>query len=260
MLRAFIFDDSKSQWKEEEHGLLSYDICVILDEKKEMIYFWSGSKSTNKRYKKGYKQLKELTSNFPELNLQFILTKQNFPSEIQNKLESMLESAKREEGSSLIFSRFTTIRLFFIFLLGVIILPTISLLNLSTSLLWPISNFNHEVNRNTFKLWVNISKILILVTSFLFLINLIIGLTEMENQVIIFSFIGLAICIGIFFYFSFDIFLFIFQDGSTSTNYLILKNDLLFFISINTISVLIFEIPNIYKLISFLKTYRKYIF
>ena len=172
----------------------------------------------------------------------------------------MLESAKREEGSTLIFSRFTTIRVFFIFLLGVIILPTISLLNLSTSLFWPISNLNHEVNSNTFKLWINISKILMLITIFLFLINLIIGITEMESQVIIFSFGGLAICVGIFFYLNFDIFLFIFQDGSTLTNFLILKSDLLFFILIITLSVLIFEIPNIYKLISFLKTYRKYIF
>jgi len=260
MLRVFIFDDSKSQWKEEEHGLLSHDICVFLDEEKEMIYLWSGSKSTKKRYKKGYKQLKELTSNFPELNLQFILVRKNFPAEIQKKLESMLESAKREEGSTLIFSRFTTIRVFFIFLLGVIILPTISLLNLSTSLFWPISNLNHEVNSNTFKLWINISKILMLITIFLFLINLIIGITEMESQVIIFSFGGLAICVGIFFYLNFDIFLFIFQDGSTLTNFLILKSDLLFFILIITLSVLIFEIPNIYKLISFLKTYRKYIF
>jgi hypothetical protein len=99
-----------------------------------------------------------------------------------------------------------------------------------------------------------------LITNFLFLINLIIGITEMESQVIIFSFGGLAICVGIFFYLNFDIFLFIFQDGSTLTNFLILKSDLLFFILIITLSVLIFEIPNIYKLISFLKTYRKYIF
>ena len=260
MLRAFIFDISKSQWKEEEDGLLSHDIGAILDEKKEVIYLWSGSKSTKKRYKKGYKQLKELSANFPELNLQFILAKKNFPMEIQKKFESMLESARREEGSKLIFSRFTTIRVFFIFLLGVIILSTVSLINLSTSLFWPLSNLNHVVNSNTFKLWINISKILMLITIFFFLINLIIGIIEMESQVITFSFIGVIICVGIYFYLNFDVFLFIFQDGSTLTNFLILKSDLLFFISINTISVLIFEIPNMYKFISFLKTYRKYIF
>jgi hypothetical protein len=199
-------------------------------------------------------------SNFPELNLQLILAKKNFPTEIQKKLGSMLESAKRKEGNTLIFSRFITIRGFFIFLLGIIILPAISLLNLSTSLFWPKSNGIHKVNNNTFNLWINISKILIIITVFLFLINLIIGLAEMENQVIIFSFVGLIICIGIFFYLNFDIFLFIFQDGSTLTNFLILGSDLLLFISINTISILIFEIPNTYKFIFFLKTYRKYIF
>jgi hypothetical protein len=260
MLRAFIFIDSKSQWTKEEHGLLPHEICAILDEEKEMIYLWSKSKSTRKRYKKGYTQLKELISNFPELNLQFILAKKNFPTEIKKKLESMLESAKKEEESTLILSRFTTIRIFFIFLLGVIILPTASLFNLSISLFWPMSNLSHEVNSNIFKFWMNISRILMLLTIFLFLINLIIGITEMENQVIIFSFVSLIFCVGIFFYLNFDIFLFISQDGPILTNFLILKSDLLFFIAINTVSVLIFEIPNIYKLISFLKTYRKYIF
>ncbi len=260
MLRAFIFNDSKSQWKEEEHNLLSHDICAILDEEKEMIYLWSGSKITKKRYKKSYTQLKELLRNFPELNLQFILAKKNFPTEIQKKLESMLELTKREEKNTLIFSRFTTIRVFFISLLGVIILPFASLFNLSSSLFWPMSNLSHQVNNNIFKLWIYISKILMLITIFFFLINLTIGIIEMENQVIIFSFTGLIICAGIFIYLNFDIFLFKFQDGSTLTNFLILKNDLLFFILLNTISVLIFEIPNIYKCISFLKTYRNYIF
>ena len=260
MLRAFIFNNSKSQWKEEEHDLLSHDICAILDEEKEMIYLWGGSKSKKKRYKKGYTQLKELISSFPELNLQFILAKKNFPPEIQKKLDSMLESTKKEEGNTLIFSRFTTIRVFFISLLGVIILPIASLVNMSSSLLWPMSNLSHEVNSNIFKLWITISKILMLITIFLLLINLIIGIIEVENQIIIFSFTGLIICAGIFIYLNFDIFLFIFQDGSTINNFLVLKNDLLFFILINALSVLVFEIPNIYKFISFLRTYRKYIF
>jgi len=49
MLRAFIFDNSKSQWKEEEDGLLSHDIGVILDEKKEVIYFMEWIKKHKKK-------------------------------------------------------------------------------------------------------------------------------------------------------------------------------------------------------------------
>ena len=260
MLRTFIFDDSKSQWKEEEHSLLAHDMCVIMDEEKELIYLWSGSKSKRKRYKKGYTQLKELISNFPELKIQLIFVKKNFPIEIQKKLEEMMESAKREEGSALIFSRFITIRAFFVSLLGVIILPIISLLNLITSLFWPIGNLNLEVKVNTFKTWINISEILMILTIFFLVINLILGLIETENQVIVFSIIGLIICFGLLFYLNFDIYLFLFQSGSTLTNFYILKSDILLFISINLISILIFEIPNIYKFKSFLKTYKKFIF
>ena len=260
MLRTFIFDDSKSQWKEEEHSLLSHDMCVIMDEEKELIYLWSGSKSTRKRYKKGYIQLKELISNFPELNIQLILANKNFPLEIQNKLEAMLESAKGEPGSTLIFSRFITIRAFFVSLLGVISLPIISLLNLTTSLSWPMINFNLEVKSSTFKSWINISEILIILTLFFLAINLIIGLIEKENQVIIYSIIGVIICIGLLFYLNFDVYLFLFQGGSTLTNFYILTSDIFLFLSVNLISILLFEIPNIHKLISFLKTYRKFLF
>ena len=260
MLRTFIFDDSKSQWREEEHSLLSHEMCVIMDEEKELIYLWSGSKSTRKGYKRGYAQLKELISNFPELNIQLILAKKNFPITVQKKLETMLESAKGNEGSTLIFSRFITIRAFFVSLLGVISLPIISLLNLTTSLFWPVNDLNLGVKSSTFKSWIDISEILMILTIFFLGINLIIGLIEKENQVITYSIIGLIICIGLLFYLNFDIYLFLFQSGSTLTNFYILTSDILLFISINLISIIMFEIPNIHKFISFLKTYRKFIF
>ncbi len=260
MLRTFIFDDSKSQWREEEHALLSHDMCVILDEEKELIYLWSGSKSTRQRYNIGYGQLKELISNFPELNIQLMLTKKNFPIEIQKKIEAMLESAKNEGVSSLIISRFMTIRAFFISILAVIIMPIISLLNLSTALLWPISSINLEVQNTSFKSWINTSRIFIMLTILFLAINLIIGLIEVENQIIIFSLVGLIICFGLILYLNFDIYLFTFQSGSTLTIFYILKSEIIVFISINLFSVVIFELPSIYKFISFLKTYRKYIF
>ncbi|MFX1455135.1 MAG: hypothetical protein ACFFDB_07135 [Promethearchaeota archaeon] len=260
MLRTFIFDDSKSQWREEEQGLLSHDMCVILDEEKELIYFWEGLKSNRKRFKEAYSQLKRLLSNFPELNIQLILTKKNFPEEIQSKIEDLLELARIEEKGGLMFSRFTTIRTFLIFSLGVIIMPIISLLNLFTALFWPSSTLNVEVISTVFRSWLNISKIFIILTIIFFAVNLLIGIIEIEPQVIIFSIIGLIICIGLIFYLNFDIFLFLFQSGSTQTNYFILKSDIIRFILFNLVPIIIFEIPNIYKFISFLITYRKYIF
>jgi hypothetical protein len=260
MLRTFIFDDSKSQWREEEQGLLLHDMCVILDEDKELIYLWSGSKNTKKRYQKGYIQLKELISTFSEMNFQIILAKKNFPVDIQKKIETMLESAKDEEGSTFLLSRLITIRVLFISLIGVIILPIISILNISTSLFWPISDSNLEVTKNMFTSWITISEILIILTIFFLAISLIIGLIEMENQVIVFSVVGLIICFGLVFYLNFDIYLFLFQTGSTLNNFFILRSDILLFISINFITILIFEIPNMYKFLTFLKTYRKFIF
>jgi hypothetical protein len=260
MLRTFIFDDSKSQWREEEQGLLSHDMCVILDEEKELIYFWDGLKSNRKRYKNAYSQLKELLSNFPELNIQLVLTKKNFPEEIQNKIETLLELAKIEEKDSLIFSRFTTTRTFFIFSLGVIIFPIISLFNLFTALLWPSSNSNVEVMSTVFRTWINFSKIFMILTIIFLAVNSLIGIIESEPQVIVFSTIGLIICIGLVLYLNFDIYLFLFQSGSTPTDYHILQSDIVRFIVVNLIPILIFEIPNIYKFISFLITYRKYIF
>jgi hypothetical protein len=257
MLRTFIFDDSKSHWVEEEHNLLLNDICVILDEEKECIYLWKGPRSNKRRYREGFKYVKELITYFPNMNLQFVQSKKKFPQEIQERLNSMLEP---EEPHNLLFSRLITIRLYLIFLLGAILIPLISLLNLSSSLFWPVSNGISAVNSKTFELWIFISEGLTLTAIILFVVNIIIGIVELENQVITFSIAGLIINIGLFIYYTFGIYLFWFQAGSTFTTFLILKNDILIFLFINITLILIFEIPNIYKLISFLKSYRKFIF
>ena len=260
MLRTFIFDDSKSHWLEEEHNLLSHDICVVLDEEKGILYIWRGSKSSKNRFKKGFNQLKGIISNFPDLDIQIMLVKKSFPVEIQTKLNIMIDATKQERATTLLFSRFITIRVYFLFLLGAIILPIISLLNLSSSLTWKSSNGNLEVNGSFFQLWVKISQNLILVTIIIFIINLIVGIIEVENQVIIFSIIGLVVCVGIYLYLDFGIYLFPFQEGSTLDNYIILRSDIFAFMSINVLLVLFFESLNIYKLISFLKTYSNFIF
>ena len=105
MLRTFIFDESKSHWIEED-GVLSHDICAILNEEEEILYLWSGPKSKKSKFRKGYNQVKELISNFPQLNIQFVMAKKNFPIEIQNKISKLLESAKLDIDNELQFSRF----------------------------------------------------------------------------------------------------------------------------------------------------------
>ncbi|MFX0106607.1 MAG: hypothetical protein ACFE75_14125 [Candidatus Hodarchaeota archaeon] len=240
--------------------MLSHDICAILDEEKEIIYLWSGPKSKRVNFRKGYSQVKELISSFPELNIQFVMAKKNFPIEIQNKIDSLLESIKLGKEKILEFSRFTTIRIYSISIILAVLLPILSFLNLSTSLFWPISNGTYQVNSSLYNTWINISKIITIITLILFSTNIVIGIIEKESQVIIFSLNGLIISVGLTLYLNQGIFLFLFQAGSTLTNYLILQEDIFVFLILNLIVILIFEIPNIYKLTSFFKTYRKFIF
>jgi hypothetical protein len=207
-----------------------------------------------------YNQLNGLIPNFPDLNLQIMLVKKDFPIEIQKKLNGMVNNSIQERSSTLLFSRFITIRLYVVFLLGSIFFPIIFLLNLSSSLTWNTLSENLVVTYLTYQMWVNISQILILMTGILFIINIIIGIIEMENQVIVFSVVGLIICIGIYFYLGFGIYLFLFQEGSTLDNFIIRRRDVELFISINGLLVIFFESLNIYKLLSFLKTYWKFIF
>jgi len=141
-----------------------------------------------------------------------------------------------------------------------VILPIFSFLNLSTSLFWPMFNGNYQVNDINYAAWINNSKIFTLITLIFFFINILIGIIEHENQVIIFSTNSMIISIGLIMYLNQGIFLFLFQEGSTPTTYLILSKDILIFLLLNSMALLIFEIPNIYKLISFFKTYRKFIF
>jgi hypothetical protein len=260
MLRTFIFDESKSHWIEEEQHILSQDICAILDEENKIIYLWNGPKSKKAKFRKGYKQIKQLISNYPQLNIHLVMARKNFPILIQNKLNSLLESMKLRKGKNLKFSRFTTIRIYSISIIITVILPIISFLNLSTSLLWPRLLENYRINNVDYANWINMSKIITIITLIFFCINILIGIIEYENQVIIFSVISIIISIGLIMYLNQGIFLFLFQEGSTSTTYFILPKDIFVFMLLNLIALLIFEIPNIYKLISFFKTYRKFIF
>ncbi|MFX1379134.1 MAG: hypothetical protein ACFFA4_08555 [Promethearchaeota archaeon] len=259
MLRTFIFDESKSHWIEEEHHLLSQEICAILDEDNKILYVWNGPKSKKKNFRKGYRQIKQLVSNYPNLNIQLVMAKKNFPILIQNKLDSLLESTKLGKQKHLKFSRFTTIRIYSVSIIISVILPIISFFNLSVSMFWPSFNGNYQVGKLIYANWLNNSKLITLITLIFFSINIMIGIIEYENQVIILSINSMIISIGLILYLNQGIFLFLFQE-ETSTTYQILQKDIFNFLLLNFIALLIFEIPNIYKLTSFFKTYRKFIF
>jgi hypothetical protein len=260
MLRTFIFDETKSHWIEEEQLLLSQDICAILDEENVILYLWNGPKSKKKKFRKAYKELKLLIANYPELNIQLIMSKKNFPMQIQDKLDSFLDSMKSGKKMNLKFSRFITIRIYSISIIIAVLLPIISVLNLCTSFFWSRFLGNYEVNSMSYTNWVNLSKIITLIALIFFSVNLIIGIVEYENQVIVFSLNSIIISIGIVIYLNQGVFLFLFQEGSTPTIYFILPKDIFIFLLLNLTALLIFEIPNIYKLLSFFKTYRKFIF
>jgi hypothetical protein len=260
MLRTFIFDESKSHWVEEEQRLLSQDICAILDEENVKLYLWNGPKSKKKKFRQAYKELKLLAANYPELNIQLILSKKNFPMPIQNKLDSFLDSMNLGKEKNLKFSRFTTIRIYSISIIIATLLPILSFLNLTLSLFWENYLGNFEVNNIIYANWINFSKIITLVSLIFFSVNLLIGIIENENQVIIFSINSIIISIGLVIYLNQGVFLFLFQEGSTPTTYFILPRDIFIFLFLNLTALLIFEIPNIYKSLSFFKTYRKFIF
>ncbi len=260
MLRTFIFDESKSHWIEEEQSLLSQDICAILDEEKVILYLWNGPKSKKKKFRQAYKELKLLVANYPELNIQLVMSKKNFPMQIQNRLDTFLDSMNSRKRVNLKFSRFTTIRIYSLSIIITVLLPILSFLNLSTSFFWSRFLGNYEINSSSYTNWINFSKIITIITLIFFIINTLIGVIEYENQVIVFSINSIIISIGMVIYLNQGIFLFLFQEGSTPVTYFILPRDIFIFLLLNLTALLIFEIPNIYKLISFFKTYRKFIF
>ncbi len=259
MLRTFIYDELKSNWIEEEKNVLSHDFCAILDEESEIIYLWNGPKSNKTKFRKGYKQIKYLFSNFPELNIQIVMTKNNFPIEVKNKINNILDSFNFGKDKILTFHRFTTIHIYSISIILAVFIPILLIFYLSTCLYWPIIDGFYEVNSIVYSNWITVSKILSIITIIIFSINILVGAIEIEHQVIIFSLIGLIISIGLILYLNQGIFLFLFREGSTLTNYFISTRDIFVFLLLNITAILIFEIPNIYKLISFFKTYRKFI-
>jgi hypothetical protein len=182
------------------------------------------------------------------------------PDYVQIRLDKMLSEIKYDDKKKFDkFSRFITLRLYFIFLLPALIFPLISYLNLSTSLAWRKTGYNFEVSSGLYDNWLSISLLFIILTIISFAIILIIGIVEIEYKIITYSIIGLIVSSGIAIYLQQGIFLFLFQDGSTASIYYIKQSDILLFLVIIVFGIAIYEIPNLVELINFIIVYRKFI-
>lgn len=261
MIRTYIYHEDKNNWLEEDY-LLLHDLCAFLDEEDNIIYLWNGPKSSQKRLEKGYESVVDLITNMPVENpIQLTILTEDIPPKIQKKLDELLSKVKKEEEEeSNRFTTLLTIRLFFIFSLIGLILPIISFFNILSAFDWNSSEGIAQIQSDQYDVWLNISRVLILIVMFAYIGNLIIGIYEQDVQIIVFSITAIIICIGILIYFIQGIFLFDFEDNSTSDLYYISHSQLLTFSLINLFSIIILLLPNLYKFILFLKSYSIYIF
>ncbi|TFG30714.1 MAG: hypothetical protein EU532_00035 [Promethearchaeota archaeon] len=259
MLRAYVYNEEKKVWLEEE-SLLLHDLCAILDEDDKILYLWKGPKSSSQLLDKGYKQIKDLLSNYPNVNIELITIKKKIPPNIKDKIDTMLASIETEDDIFLQFSRRSTIRLFFLMSLSIFTLSFFSLWNVVRYFSIFDWNGNVVLNPKQYETWINISKILAILSLIFFIVNVGIGIVEYEHQVIIFSAIGIIVCIGIILYLNQGIYLFLFQERSSSSFYIIAQSDINWFCIFITSALLIYLVPNCYKFIVFLRKYGEYLF
>ena len=259
MLRTFIYHDDI--WIEETGHLLLHDCVAFLDEEERRVYLYNGPKSTYKRLEKGYDSVTKLMLNLPDDSIQLTVLIDEIPEKIQKEIDVMFDRVKEEKKTKKrIFSSLISIRLYLIFSILTLVLPIFSMLNIMNFLNFPVSNGIAAVTAVNFNAWFLISRMLTIVSIIFFILNIIIGAYEQDIQTGVFALVGAIACIGIVLYMGQGTFLFKFQPGWTSTTFLILQNDLLAFFALNLFAILIFEIPNIVKLISFVIIYRSYIF
>jgi len=262
MLKAYIFDEANKKWIEEDKSLLYHDLCAILDEERNIIYLWNGPKSSQERLKKGHGLLENLMSKYPTINFQLSILKKEVPSYIQDRINTMLNEIEHKNKKDYYkFTRFTTLRLYIIFLLVSIIFPFLSFLNLVSSLSWTKIDGNLEIGAEAYNNWLLISSILIIISLISFSIMIILGIIEIEHQVIVFSVLGVLVCSGLVIYLQQGIFLFLFQGEPPSPSiYYIRQSDMVEALIVVVLGIIVFEIPNMIKLITFIKTYRKFVF
>ncbi|MFX0074389.1 MAG: hypothetical protein ACFE96_03030, partial [Candidatus Hermodarchaeota archaeon] len=228
MLKTYIFDDANKKWIEENKSLLYHDLCAILDEEQSTIYLWNGPKSSQERLKKGFGLLESLIASYPAIDFQLLILKKKVPHHIQTQIDLMLSEIKqKKEKNRYQFSRFTSLRLYLIFLLVSLTFPILSFLNLVSSLSWPQNSGIFEIGADAYHNWLLISSVFVIISLISFSAMIIIGIIETEYQVVIFSLLGVLICSGLTIYFQQGIFLFLFQEGHSASLYYISQNDII---------------------------------
>ncbi|MHA1105608.1 MAG: hypothetical protein ACTSPN_07770 [Promethearchaeota archaeon] len=261
MLKTYIFNEVKNSWIEEEHVLLFHDLCVFLDVTQKKAFLWNGPKSTKDKLEKGKDSLINIFSSFQDSDFELIILSKDLPSHVRSKLDNMLETTKHEEDAEkYVFTKFITIRIYLVMSLISLILPTMMMLNLWGSLYWVRIGSNVSISSTNFLNWINLAIIMVSFTLIALIINIGVSIYESEITALIISLSGIIISIGMIIYLQQGIFLFLFQVGYTESLYLINFADLIRFLIIMTICLCIFEIPNLVKLISFIKTYKTFIF
>lgn len=259
MLRAYVYNDEKKVWLEEE-SLLMHDLCAILDEDEKILYLWKGPKSSSALFDKSYKSLKTLSSSYSNLKIQLIKLDKKIPPNIKNKIDTMLNSLEMDDDVSMQFTRISSIRIFFIMSLSIFILSILSLWNFLQYFNLLNWNGNLIMNPNKYQTWINTSKMLIIICSISLIINLVIGIIENEHQAIVFSTTGIMVCLGIIIYLNQGIYIFLFQNRSSSSIYIISQSDINWFCITILLAELIYLVPYFKKFISFSKKYGSYIF
>jgi len=260
MLRTFIFNE-ENRWIEEEQILLLHDICAIINSNEMIIYIWTGPEIKKNKLKKAKEKLFKIISNYSEETWKIYEKEKDFPILVKTKIDSMLQITKEnKEMGKLKYSRFSTIKLSFIFLIITSILTFISIFLILSLFFTPSIGDTYFISSSSYFLYLNIYRILTITTLIIFTLNSIISAFERDPGIFIFSLLGLIIDIGILVYINQGIFLFIHLEGSTEELFLILKTDFDIFIILNLIELLIVIVPNLYKLYNFYKTYKRYIF
>jgi len=260
MLRSFIFNE-ENKWIEESQILLFHDICVVIDTKEKTAYLWNGPNTKKARIKKAKKELISLFSNFTEKKWEISEKISQFPSEITQIIDSMLElSKKNREMGKLKFSRFSSIRVSFILLIIIFFLNLSSIIFLITLFFIPSVYGVYMISSDFYFLILEVYGIITIITLLVFIINFLLGFFEKDYRLAIFSLVGIIVDLGVLFYINQGIFLFIHQEGSTGDLFLILKSDFIIFLLLNIIALAIEFIPNLYQLTEFYKTYKDFIF
>ncbi len=261
MLKIFIYNEVQDQWVEENTHLLYHDLVAFIDKDQNVIYLWNGPKSTKDKLKKGENSIHKLLRDFTNINFQIKKLNKDFPPQVTNRLDSLLDTAKKEkELANYQYSHFFTIRIHSLISIVTLILPIITFILLGSSLFWDNIGSDFIIKASNYNTWLILAIIPLIISLFLFISQLIIAVFEYDISIIIFSSISIVLSISLLFYLQQGVFLFQFQEESTSSLYYIAKLDIYLFLLVIGLTIGLFEIPNIIKTLNFLKTYKKFIF